>query len=206
MTEGALGVTAMCARARIAGAAIGDIGHAMSEETVVLTQVVAKRPAPRLPLPALFGGAALAASVAAVFLFVQSSQRGDALAAANAENARLGAAAASAEGRVRKLEHALAEQKDQLDRLQGATLPVDVSFAVAAGGGFVARFQNHATQPLGLVIEPRRASTGEYGRIELTVNAEGSAETTEKQGWTFKSGDTLTVSAGEYRALSLQVP
>ena len=57
-----------------------------------------------------------------------------------------------------------------------------------------------------LTVEPRRARTGEYGRLEVTIPADGSAELAEKQGWAFRSGDTLTVSSGDFHAISLAVP
>ncbi|MBS0395766.1 MAG: hypothetical protein JSR54_14185, partial [Proteobacteria bacterium] len=109
-----------------------------------------------------------------------------------------------ARARVSELEHELATQRTELASAL-RQLPVEVSFRVT-DGQLVATFENHSTRAIDVVVEPRRARTGEYGRIELTLPEQGTATVGERQGWSFRSGDTLTVLSGDYRPVSLAVP
>ena len=171
---------------------------------MILTAAPLKRKAPLVPILA---AVAVAAVAAAGYFYVQTGRGADALAAATAQAEQSSAQLVAARARVRALELELATQRTQLDSVLKTTLPVEVSFRVGdPGTGYVAHIENHSTEPMALVVEPHRARTGEYGRIELAVPPQGSAEVTEKLGWAFKSGDTLSVSAGEYRPLSLAVP
>jgi len=173
------------------------------QDTMVLSASALKKP---LPLVPTLAAAALLAVGAAGFFCYQAAQRADALAAATLGAEQATAELASATARVHELEHELAAKKTELASAL-RTLPVEVSFHVGEPGtGFVAHFENQSTSPLRLIVEPRRARTGEYGRVELTVAADGSAELAEKQGWAFRSGDTLTVTAGDFRPVSLAVP
>lgn len=157
-------------------------------------------------VPAL-GLLAVAATAVAVVLFVRLGERNDALAAASAQGAQLGSQLSVTRRKLGELEAQLAARQTELDRALTAKLPVDVSFHLGdPGTGFVARFDNRATVELKLAVEPRRPATGEYGKIELSLAPQSSGEVGDKQGWGFKSGDTLTVNSGEFRALSLQVP
>ena len=70
----------------------------------------------------------------------------------------------------------------------------------------MAHLENTSTATIRLTVEPRRSRTGEYARLELTIPADSSAELAEKHGWAFRSGDTLTMSSGDFRPLSLAVP
>jgi len=177
----------------------------MSEDTIILPVPPAK--APGLPVVPVLGGVALVAVIGALVLFLQLGQRSQALAVANAQSAQLTAELARARQQNAELENQLAARQVELDSVLMAKLPVDVIFRVAdSGQGFVAHFQNHSTAALKLTVNPRRPSTGEYARIELTVLPQSSGDVTEKQGWAFKSGDTLSVSSGDFRPLSLQVP
>jgi hypothetical protein len=173
------------------------------EDTMVLPAPALKKP---LPLVPALAAAAVLAVAAAGFFFHQSSQRAAALAAATTGAEQANAELTRAKGRVRALEQELASMKTELASAL-RTLPVEVSFHVGEPGtGFVAHFDNQSTAPMRLIVEPRRARTGEYGRVELTIPADGSAEVSEKQGWAFRSGDTLTVSSGDFRPVSLAVP
>lgn len=156
-------------------------------------------------VPALAAAAAVAL-VLAGFFFYQSHQRANALEAASAGAAQSAAELARARQRVHDLEEELAAKKTELASAL-RTLPVEVNFHVGEPGtGFVAHFENTSTVTLRLTVEPRRAHTGEYSRLEITVPPESAAELGEKQGWSFRSGDTLTVTSGEFRPVSLAVP
>lgn len=177
----------------------------MSDDTIILPAVPVKPPG--LPLVPVLGIAAVAASIAALVLFLQLGQRSTALAAATAEVTQLGADLARSRQHATELESQLAARQVELDSALMAKLPVDIIFRVADTGlGFVAHFQNHSAAALTLSVNPRRPSSGEYAKLELNVAPQSSADVAEKQGWIFRSGDTLTVSSGDYRPLSLQVP
>ncbi|HUO95326.1 MAG TPA: hypothetical protein VMT92_03765 [Steroidobacteraceae bacterium] len=170
---------------------------------MVLPASELKKPLPLVP--ALAAAAVLAVASAGFFSY-QSHQRAELLAAATANSEQASAALARANDRVHALEQELATKKTELASAL-RTLPVEVSFHVGEPGtGFVAHFENTSTAPMRLNVEPRRARTGEYGRFEVTIPAESSAELAEKQGWAFRSGDTLTVSSGDFRPVSLAVP
>jgi len=170
---------------------------------MVLPASTLKKPRPLAPALAV---ALVLAVAAAGFFFYQAGERADAEAAATAGAQQVKAELVRAKTRVRELEQELAAEKTELASAL-KTLPVDVGFRVGEpGAGFVAHFENQSTAPMRLVVEPRRARTGEYGRIELTIPAAGSAEVAEKQGWAFRSGDTLTVTSDDFRPVSLAVP
>jgi hypothetical protein len=173
------------------------------EDTMVLTASAEKKPLPLVP--ALVAASVLAIALAGLFAF-KSAQRATALAAATAGTEQASADLVRAKARIHELEQELATKKTELASAL-RTLPVDVSFHVGEPGtGFVAHFENQSTAPMRILVEPRRARTGEYGKVELTLAADGSAELAEKQGWAFRSGDTLTVTSGDFRPVSLKVP
>jgi len=177
----------------------------MSEDTIILPAVPVKPPG--LPVVPALSIAAVAASVAALVLFMQLGQRTEALATATSQATQLGTDLARSRQRATELEAQLAARQVELDSALMAKLPVDIIFRVAeTGTGFIAHFQNHSAAALNLNVNPRRPSSGEYARIELPVAPQASADVNEKLGWVFRSGDTLTVGAGDYRPLSLQVP
>ena len=177
----------------------------MSEDTIVLPAAPAKPPG--LPLVPALSAAAVAAAIAALVLFTQVGQRTQALATATAQSGLLSEQLSRAQQRVSELEEQLAADRVELDSALLARLPVDIIFRVAESGqGFVAHFQNRSAAPLKLSVNPRRPSSGEYAKLELSVPAQSSGDVAEKQGWVFRSGDTLSVSAGDFRPLSLQVP
>ena len=177
----------------------------MADDTIILPAVPVK--APRVPLIPVLSGVAAVALIGALVLYLQLNQRDQSLAAANAQNAQLTAELTRARQQNADLENTLAARQVELDSVLMAKLPVDVIFRVAdSGQGFVAHFENHSTATLRLTVNPRRPSSGEYARLELSVPAQSSSDLAEKQGWAFKSGDTLSVAAGEYRPLTLQVP
>ena len=170
---------------------------------MVLTAAAEKKPLPLLP--ALVAVSILAVALAGFFAY-RSAQRGTALAAATASAEQASGDLVRAKARVHELEQELAAKKTELASAL-RTLPVEVSFHVGEPGtGFVAHFENQSTAPMRLIVEPRRARTGEYGKVELTLAADGSAELSEKQGWAFRSGDTLMVTSGDFRPVSLAVP
>lgn len=177
----------------------------MSEDTIIMPALPVKPPG--LPLVPALSIAAAAASIAAIVLFFQLGARNTALAAATAQATQLTSDLARAREHATELEGQLAARQVELDSALMAKLPVDTIFRVADSGlGFVAHFQNHSAAALNLVVNPRRPSTGEYAKIELSLSPQASGDVNEKLGWVFRSGDTLTVSAGDYRPLSLQVP
>ncbi len=170
---------------------------------MVLPASAFKKPLP--VIPALAATSVVALALAGFFLH-QSSQRAEALATATAGAEQANGEVTRLKARVHELEQDLASKKTELASAL-KTLPVEVSFHVGdPGTGFVAHFDNTSTAPMRLTVEPRRARTGEYGRLEVTILPDGSAELAEKQGWAFRSGDTLTVTSGDFRPVSLAVP
>ncbi len=158
-----------------------------------------------LPLVPALAAASLVAVARAGFLFHRCARRADALATATASAERANAELARAEARARALEPALAAKKTALATAR-RTLPVEVRFRLGEPGtGVVAHFVNPSTAPLRLV-EPSRPRRGDYGQVELTIDADDSAELAEKQGWAFRSGETLTVRSGDFRRVALAVP
>ena len=169
---------------------------------MVLAAAEIKKP-PLVPVLAAVAGVAV---LAAAFFLHQVSQRGAELVAANASAAQAHEQLTQARERIRELEQEIAAEKTELASAL-RTLPVEVGFRVGdPGAGYVAHFDNRSTAQLVLTVEPHRSRTGEYGRLEVILPAQGSAELTEKQGWAFRSGDTLVVSAGDFRPVSLAVP
>lgn len=171
------------------------------EDTMILPAGVTKRPLP--VVPALAAAVVVALGTAGYFAY-QAAGRTEAIVAANATTEELRGQLGRAEARVRQLESELAAKQTELASAL-RTLPVDVHFNVV-NGQLVASFENHATRELDLVVEPRRARTGEYSRLDITVAAQGVGSIGEKQGWAFRSGDTLTVTAGDFKPVALAVP
>jgi hypothetical protein len=177
----------------------------MSDETVVLPASAVK--APRLPLVPLLGGAALAAAATALFLFMQVNDARSALADSNGRAATLEASLSRSEKKVAALTQQLLARQTELDSVVQAKLPLEVSFSVGApGAGFIAHFENRSAKRLDLVIEPRRPRSGEYGKFDLSLEAQSGGDLTDKDGWEFRSGDLIAVSSGDFRPMSLQVP
>ena len=177
----------------------------MSDDTIIMPATPVKPPG--LPLVPVLSVAALAAAVAALMLFLQVGQRTQALATATGESAQVAAELLRAQKHIAELEQQLAARQVELDSALMAKLPVDVIFRVAdSGSGFVAHFQNRAASAMKLSVNPRRPSSGEYARLELSIPAQSAGDVGDNQGWAFRSGDTLSVSAVDYRPLSLQVP
>jgi len=176
----------------------------MLDETTVLPALPARTPKPVVPA---LGAVALALALVAGFFSYQANQSAGALAAAQARATDAQGSVTRLQQQVRELEQQLTAQKSELDRALTNKLPIDIGFRVGEpGAGLVAHVENSSNRDLVLSVEPRRPTTGEYARLELNVPALGAGELTEKQGWAFRSGDTLTVSAANYKAVSLQVP
>jgi hypothetical protein len=173
------------------------------EDTMVLPASALRKPLPLVP--ALAAASVLAVALAGYF-FYRAGQRAGELANATVDIEQAHAELVRARARVHELEQELAAKKTELASAL-RSLPVAVNFHVGEPGtGLVAHFENQSTAPMNLAVEPRRPRTGEYGRIELEIPANGSAEVSEKQGWAFRSGDTLTVTSGDFRPVSLAVP
>lgn len=177
----------------------------MSDDTIIMPAVPLKPPG--LPLVPILGAAALVSALGALVLFLQFGARGQALAAANAQTAQLSVELGRVREQNAELENQLAARQLELDSVMMSKLPIDVIFRVSGSGtGFVAHFQNRASSTLKLTVSPRRPSSGEYARIELTLPPQSAGDVAEKQGWAFRSGDTLSVSSGDFRPMTLQVP
>lgn len=176
----------------------------MLDETIVTPSLPTHTPKPVVPA---LGAVVVALALTAGFFIVQAAERATALATAEAQTAAAQASVGRLRHQVRQLEQQLTVQRSELARALTNKMPVDVGFHVGEpGAGLVARFQNSSAESLVLAVEPRRPSTGEYARLEVTVPPLGSGELTEKQGWAFRSGDTLTVNAANFRPVALQVP
>jgi Flp pilus assembly protein TadG len=175
------------------------------ESTTVLPGSMAPKRKPSLLLP-LFGAIAVLAMLAAGY-FLQRASEQEALAAARAEISEAQSSAATARKQAERLAAQIAALQSQLLKVKDAAIPALLYFrAGPPGKGFVAQIENQSADALPVTVEAQRPSTGEKKSFELTVPPRGVAEIGAGDGWAFANGDTLTVSSGQLKPLSLRIP
>jgi hypothetical protein len=176
------------------------------DSTTVLPAALAPKASRSLLLP-LLGTIAAMAALAAVHFFQRAGEQEGALAAARMEASEAQASAALARRQVERLTAQIAALHSQLLKVKDAALPALLEFrAGPPGQGFVAQVENLSADALPVTVEAQRPSTGEKKSLELTVPPRGVAEIGAGDGWAFTNGDTLMVSSGQLKPLSLRIP
>lgn len=178
-----------------------------SEDTSVLPATMAPRGgASKVPV-IVASLVAVAGLGAAAAMYVKANEAADALAGAQSRVTELQGQVKKARAELTAVQQELAARSAELQKLQEAPLPVDVTFRVGRPGtGFIAQFDNRSSEPLLVIVDVSRPSTGEQKTLDVEVPARGLGEIGVGNGWGFASGDVLTVKGGEYRPLTLRTP
>jgi hypothetical protein len=177
------------------------------DSTTVLPASMAPKGAHRSLLLPLLALVAVAATLTAGYFFQRAGEQEAAIAAARAEAGESQSNAAIARRQVEKLKAEVATLQGQILKFKDAPLPALLDFrAGPPGQGFVAQIENQSADPLPVTVDAQRPSTGDKKSFELTVPARGVAEIGAGDGWSFANGDTLTVSSGQSKPLSLRIP
>ena len=178
-----------------------------ADDTNVLPAAMAPR-APSSRIPVLVASAAAVGGLAAAAWFhVQAGALREQVAVAQEQVAAASKSAANARRELQAAQALVAQRDAELAKLREAPLPVDVTFrAGRPGTGFIAQLDNRGADPVVVDVEIARPSTGETATVQLEIGARGLGELGPGNGWAFASGDTLRVSGGSYRAITLRVP
>jgi hypothetical protein len=178
-----------------------------ADDTSVLPALSAAR-APASRVPVLVAAAvAVGGLAAASWFYVQAGSLQESLANAEARVAEASKATANARRELKAAQALVAERDAELAKFREAPLPVDVTFrAGRPGTGFIAQLDNRSAEAMVVDVTMARPGTGETTTVQLEIAARGLGELGPGHGWTFASGDTLRVSGGSYRALTLRVP
>lgn len=178
-----------------------------ADDTNVLPVSMAPR-APASRIPVLVASAvAVVGLAAAAWLHLQVGALEQQLAAAQEQAAAASKSAANVRRDLQAAQALVAQRDEELARFREAPLPVDVTFrAGRPGTGFIAQLDNRGADPVVVDVAIARPSTGETVTVQLEIPARGLGELGPGNGWAFASGDTLRVSGGSYRALTLRVP
>ena len=179
----------------------------VDDSTTVLAASMAPRRAGHQLLLPLLGVIALAAALAAGYFFQRAGEPESVLAAARVEVSEARSNGAVARRQVERLTAQVGSLQSQLLKFKDAPLPALLDFrAGAPGKGFVAQVENQSADALSLTVEAQRPSTGEKKSFELNVPPRGVSEIGAGDGWAFTNGDTLLVSSGQFKPLSLRIP
>lgn len=102
---------------------------------------------------------------------------------------------------------ALATRDAALAEANKPVLPVRVTFRLAwMGQGLVATIRNVTDSPLNVIAELREPGTDSARSVSLALDSNGTTEIGYAQGWTITSGQSVTVAAGGYRAVTAFAP
>jgi hypothetical protein len=102
---------------------------------------------------------------------------------------------------------ALATRDAALAEANKPVLPVRVSFRLAwMGQGLVATIRNVTDSPLNVIAELREPGTDSARSVSLALDSNGTTEIGYAQGWTITSGQSVTVAASGYRAVTAFAP
>lgn len=178
-----------------------------SEDTSVLPAAMAPRAAASKVPVIVASIVAIAGLAAAASMYVKANETATELASVQARVVELEGRLKKARAEITAAQHDLATRTAELQKLQEAPLPVDVTFRVGRPGtGFIAQFDNRSSEPLLVIVDVQRPSTGEQKTLDVEVPARGLGELGIGSGWGFASGDVLSVKGGEYRPLTLRTP
>jgi hypothetical protein len=102
---------------------------------------------------------------------------------------------------------ALATRDAALAEANKPVLPVRVAFRLAfMGQGLVATIKNVSDSPLNVIAELREPGSETSRSVSLALDANGTTEIGYAQGWTITSGQSITVAASGYRAVTAFAP
>jgi hypothetical protein len=102
---------------------------------------------------------------------------------------------------------ALATRDAALAEANKPVLPVRVAFRLAfMGQGLVATIKNVSDSPLNVIAELRDPGAETSRTVSLALDANGTTEIGYAQGWTITSGQSITVAASGYRAVTAFAP
>jgi hypothetical protein len=179
----------------------------MPDDTTVLPSTMAPR-APASKVPVIVASLVAVAGLAgAGAMYAKANATAESLATEQSRVADLQRQVKKVRGELTAVQQELAAKTAELQKLQEAPLPVDVTFRVGRPGtGFIAQFDNRSAEPLLVIVDVSRPATGEQKTLDVEVPARGLGEIGVGNGWGFASGDVLTVKGGEYRPLTLRTP
>jgi hypothetical protein len=155
---------------------------------------------------ALFALLAIGASICSFTQYRTASglaqQLATLTAASDSFKTQLGYAEASATDLTRQL----AMAREQLQSESRPDLPVLLGFRGALlGGGKVAMIRNLSKSTIEIIVEAQSPVTGAHFRRSVVINPLGQAQVGPAQGWSFASGQTISLSNPNYRPLTKTV-
>lgn len=86
-------------------------------------------------------------------------------------------------------------------------LPIDVGYRKALmGAGLVGQFRNNSNRFLAVIVSVYNPSINQRKKFRLDISPNEMKEIGHMEGWTFSSGDIITVSHDEYQTAELKMP
>jgi hypothetical protein len=86
-------------------------------------------------------------------------------------------------------------------------LPIEVSFRSSIGGGsLVAQYKNTSSSHLTVLVALRNPTVGHEMTVTLSLGPNRVAEHGWVQGWSYMSGETISVTHADYEAMEVRVP
>jgi hypothetical protein len=102
---------------------------------------------------------------------------------------------------------ALATREAALVEAIRPIVPVRVTFRLAfMGQGLVASFRNVTDKPINVIAELRNTGAEEARTLSLALDPNAATEIGFAQGWTIRSGQSITVSSSGYRSVTAFAP
>lgn len=156
------------------------------------------------------GLAALVAVALGAWGYLQSQQVGQ-LTQQNGQLTQrvvqLSSALSSQQAVAAQLQQQVSDRSVALKEEAKRDLPISVSYHPALlGPGLVAVFRNNSTEPLEMAAVFSSSATGQQREAHLVVQAGGVQAFGHGEGWAFSSGQHITLSNSQFRALELVVP
>lgn len=178
-----------------------------SDDTSVLPTVMAPRAGAGRASIIVASVVAAGALCAAGWLFLQKNTLEQEVASAVTRATTAEGAANRARAELKRAQDTIADKEAELSKLRETPLPVDVTFrAGRPGTGFIAQIDNHSGDAIIVDVQIERAWTNESTTVQIDIPARGMSEIGAGNGWAFASGDTMKISGGTYRGLTLRVP
>lgn len=165
----------------------------------------------RLPLAAIGLVAALllllAAATAAFWLTNDRTRLQKQLLQQSMQMVELRQKLTNAEVALQEKSAALATRDAALAEANRPVLPVRVTFRPGwMAQGLVASIRNVTDRPLNVIAELRETGEDDVHHISLALDANGTTEIGFAQGWTIKSGQSLTLFSSGYRSVTAFAP
>lgn len=86
-------------------------------------------------------------------------------------------------------------------------MPIQVTYrASLLGEGYVGVFTNQSSRLLAVMVTAQNPSFGRQQNFRLDVPPNQSREIGHLEGWTFVSGDLITVTHAEYASITTKIP